>query len=93
MNKGETMHLSESQKKKVLATIDHDIALCQAWASYHQAMAITGVATNQKLFHGTKGPEFTPEEKIEDSMNTAKTHLYRMSELIDIKKGGMRCQN
>ena len=70
----------------ILKTIDNDIKQCEMYAHYWIAMAVTGVAKNRRLFHGTKGPEFTDDEKIEESMQTALTHLYRMTELIDKKK-------
>lgn len=70
----------------ILKTIDHEIAMCQTWSTYWQAMAVTRVATNRKLYHGVNGPEFTDQEKIEDALNTALTHLHRMRELIDKKK-------
>lgn len=40
----------------ILKTIDQDIAFCQTYALYWQAMAITGVAKNRRMFHGVKGP-------------------------------------
>ncbi len=48
----------------VIANLDQEITMCQLWASFHQAMALTGACNNLKLFHGTNGPEFTPEEKL-----------------------------
>lgn len=77
---------SEEEKRKILLTIDQDIALCQTWASYWQAMAITGVAKTRRLFHGVESDELTDEEKIKDAMNIASTHLHRMSDLINLKK-------
>jgi len=74
------------EKEIILKTIDQDISLCLAWASHHQAMAITGVAKEAKKFHGTKGPEFTDKEKIKDAMLTAGVHLSIAYKLIDQKK-------
>jgi len=75
----------------ILKTIDQDIALSQAYASYWQAMAITGVAKNRKMFHGLSRLEFsrlefTDDEKTADAMATALTHLGYVSELINTKK-------
>jgi len=73
-------------KELILKTIDQDIALCHALASHWQAMATTGMAKNRKMFHGTKGPEFTDEEKIEDAMATSLRHINRADVLINKKK-------
>jgi hypothetical protein len=70
----------------ILKTIDHEIAMCQTWSTYWQAMAVTRVATNRKIYHGTNGPEFTDQEKIEEALQTSLHHLHRMRELIDKKK-------
>ncbi len=70
----------------ILQTIDNDIKICEMYAQYWIAMATTGAATKRKLFHGTQGPEFTDEEKIEEAMNTALNHIQRMNELVDLKK-------
>jgi hypothetical protein len=72
--------------KLILKAIDQEIALCQAYTSYWQTMAVTGAAKNRKLFHGVDGPEFTAKEKVIDAMDIASTHLGNMSRLIDEKK-------
>ena len=70
----------------ILKTIDDDIKLCEVYASYWIALATTGVAKNRRLYHGTQGPEFTDDEKVEEAMQTAHTHITRMRELMDQKK-------
>jgi len=74
------------QSAKILQTIDNDIDMCNAWASYHIALAVTGITKKREIWHGTNGPIFTDDEKVQDSMETARTHLHNMSELIDKKK-------
>jgi len=74
------------QSAKILQTIDNDISMCSSWASYHIAMAVTGATKKRKICHGTQGPELTDDEKVEDSMETARQHLHNMGELIDKKK-------
>jgi len=82
------LQLSESQKKKILTTIDQDFEIAKAWATYHQTLALTGVTKKRKVFRGTlkDGEKLTDEEKVMDSMNTAKTHIDRMNELLNLKK-------
>jgi len=70
----------------ILKTINDDIKQCEIYAHYWMAMAITGVAKNRRIYHGTKGPEFTDDEKIAEAMETAHSHIQRMTELIDKKK-------
>ena len=70
----------------ILKTIDDDIRLCETYAKYWIALATTGVAQNRRLYHGTSGPEFTDDEKVEEAMRTANTHIERMRELMDRKK-------
>jgi hypothetical protein len=70
----------------ILKTIDNDIKLCEMWAHYWMTMADTGLAAKRKLYHGTEGPEFTDEEKIQEAMDTALRHLHSMRELVDLKK-------
>ena len=70
----------------ILKTIDDDIKLCEVYANYWIALATTGVGKNRRLYHGTSGPEFTDDEKVEECMQTANTHITRMRELMDQKK-------
>jgi len=70
----------------ILKTIDDDIKLCEVYANYWIALATTGAAKNRRLYHGTQGPEFTDDEKVEEAMKTAHTHISRMRELMDQKK-------
>jgi hypothetical protein len=70
----------------ILKTIDDDIKLCEVYANYWMAMATTGVTKNRRISHGTKGPEFTDDEKVADAMLSANTHMTRMRELMDQKK-------
>ncbi len=74
--------------QRELLMLDDQITLAFAYANHSHAMAITGVAKKKNLFHGTstsKDREFTDDEKITDSMETAGRHLKRASELIDRK--------
>lgn len=81
-----TIELNDAQKKRVLKTIDNDLDHCKLWATYHHAMATTGMTINRKIHHGVEGPELTDDEKIMDSLNTMKTHIHRHDELSDLKK-------
>ena len=82
----EDVVLNDAQKKRVLKTIDDDLIRCKLWAEYHYGLATTGSSVNRKIFHGTDGPEFTDDEKIEDSLNTMKNHIHRHDELSNLKK-------
>ncbi len=75
-----------SDKEIILKTIDQDIMLSQGWALYWQAMAVSGAVKSKKIYHGTEGPEFTDDEKVEDAMATSTVHLIKMFELINKKK-------
>lgn len=55
----------------------------KALADYWLALATTGAVTKRKISHGTTGPEFTDEEKIQDALDTALLHIKAMSELVD----------
>jgi hypothetical protein len=72
--------------KLILKSIDNDIELARLYAQYWIAEATTGVCLNRRLYHGFEGPEYTNEEKVAESMETAKRHIERMAALIDQKK-------
>lgn len=73
----------------ILKTIDDDIKLCEVYANYWMAMAISGVGRQRTIYHGygTTGPEFTDNEKDSECMATANTHIENMRQLMDKKKG------
>jgi hypothetical protein len=70
----------------ILETIDDDIKLCEVYANYWMAMAMSGVGRHRAIYHGTNGPEFTDKEKDSECMATANTHIENMRELMDKKK-------
>ena len=69
-----------------LMTIDDDIKTSEMFAHYWLAMATTNACQKLIVSHGTRGDEFTPVEKVEYAMETAKRHIHQMVKLMDKKK-------
>ena len=45
------------------------------YADWWIAAALNGHCLSRKLMHGSDGPEFSDQEKIEDAMKTAERHI------------------
>lgn len=59
-----------------------------AWANYHTAATLNGTSIARKMQRGDKDSptgwrDMTNEEKIAESMNSAKSHLHNACNLID----------
>lgn len=67
-------------------TIDKEIDLCAIRAQYWIAMATTKACLNMNLFHGTDGPPFTDEEKVQHCMEISNRHIQLMANLVEAKK-------
>lgn len=81
---------------KELAYARNQFEISKMYALYWQAMATTGAAKKRKIQCGREvAPEekaagecigwtdLTPEELVEDALNTMHTHIHRMIEMND----------
>ncbi len=67
-----------------IAHIEGQMELCKMWSEYWIHFANTHKNLQRNIKDGT-GREFTEAEKIDDAMNTAKTHIHRYNELLEKK--------
>jgi len=56
---------------------------CELQALWWIASAQTGACKSRKIYHGANGPEFTDEEKVQEALNTAKSHIALFRECCD----------
>lgn len=71
-----------------LEHINDQLKMSYLWAECWITMASTGVAKNRDIRQGgSEGRQLTDDEKIESALNTAKSHIHMMSELVDTKVG------
>ena len=72
----------------MMTYLEGQIEVRKAWILYWQTVILSGSYKNRKLFHGTSGPEFTEEEKVEESLKTMLRHVHQLSELVEELNGG-----
>lgn len=65
-----------------IAYAERQFLIAQQYASYHQAMALTGAAKSRDIAHGN-GVPFTDEEKVKGALTTMLTHIHRMADIND----------
>lgn len=57
------------------------------YAMLWHAKITSGAYKLRELYHGTSGPEFTDEEKLEDALDTMKRHIELMNETAEYIAG------
>lgn len=74
-------------KEELLRQIQYaekQFLIAQQYASYWQAMATTGAAARRDIRRGGyDGTQFTDQEKVDEALKNALTHIHRMSEIND----------
>jgi hypothetical protein len=50
---------------------------------FRHAEAISGAYKLRVIKHGTRGKEFTDEEKLEDTMQVMRRQIHRLSDIVD----------
>ena len=71
-----------------LEHINEQLKVSYLWAEYWISMASTGVAKMRNIRQGgSDGRQLTDDEKLQSALNTAKSHIHGMRELIDAKVG------
>ncbi len=56
--------------------------MCKMYANFWISAANNGYAKNRNLFHGDK-KQYTDQEKIDDAMTIANTHIHNYVEACD----------
>lgn len=75
------MNLTKEQQAS-LAVLQARMKMSELWATYWIAQATTGIATKRTIHTGYQGNhKLTPEELIEEALNTAKTHIFNIEEI------------
>lgn len=75
------VQMTDAEKARRLEYARSQFEQAKAYASYWQAMAVTGVATNRKI--SKAGVELTDEEKIREALETSLRHIHRMQEISE----------
>jgi hypothetical protein len=71
-----------------LEHINEQLKMSYLWAEYWITMASTGVAKMHNIRQGgSDGRQLTDDEKLQSALNTSKSHIHMMRELVDAKVG------
>ena len=62
---------------------EHKILYHTLQAQWWMHSATNGHCQKRKIYHGTQGPEFTPDEKRDDVMETASRHMEMIAAIAD----------
>ncbi len=73
-----------------MMNVANRIIVHSLWAKWHMASASNGHCNTRRISHGWGDDEFTPDEKRDYAMETAKRHIKYVSDIIDEIERGSR---